>query len=279
MTELDTTAGRRLLDAIGKATTGTDRLAALSSFRQWAAANAEALLAAAEERDRLANVAITVAYSHSPRVVDGVWTCTQEPEPLTAEELADEMSEAWTTVERAIWPDGPASGHGSGVFAGLKARLIATLDAERAAHAADRERIAAAVAEVERLAETLRGIIRIPVQEFRSTAATEPPAQPAPVGELDVEALARALHAANVDCDYVRKFDRKSCLPGDGPHSILANSIAIEYDRDGLSTEGDCTFHRPYSPLCGKPRRDPIHPGPGERMGNGRHVFRHEPES
>jgi hypothetical protein len=53
MTELDTTAGRRLLDAIGKATTGTDRLAALSSFRQWAAANAEARLAAAEERDRL----------------------------------------------------------------------------------------------------------------------------------------------------------------------------------------------------------------------------------
>jgi hypothetical protein len=164
MTELDTTAGRRLLDAIGKATTGTDRLAALSSFRQWAAANAEALLAAAEERDRLRYLVVT-------------------------------------------------------------------------------------------------------------------PAPPAPVGELDVEALARALHAANVDCDYLRKFDRKSCLPGDGPHSILAKSIAIEYDRDGPSTEGDCTFHRPYSPLCGKPRRDPIHPGPGERMGNGRHVFRHEPES
>jgi hypothetical protein len=62
MTELDTTAGRRLLDAIGKATTGTDRLAALSSFRQWASANAEALIAAAEERDRLRYLVETIEW-------------------------------------------------------------------------------------------------------------------------------------------------------------------------------------------------------------------------
>jgi hypothetical protein len=42
-------------------------------------------------------------------------------------DLLDEMSEAWTSVERAIWPEGPAHGHGSGVYAGLKARIIRAL--------------------------------------------------------------------------------------------------------------------------------------------------------
>ncbi len=40
-----------------------------------------------------------------------------------------------------------------------------------------------------------------------------------------VERLAEALHAANIDCDYSRKFDRKSCAPGDGPHAIAAAAI------------------------------------------------------
>jgi hypothetical protein len=124
-----------------------------------------------------------------------------EPEPLTAEELADEMSEAWTTVERAIWPDGPARGHGSGVYAGLKARIIATLDAERAAHTADRERIAAVLREAQAMADeqwgtygmhpgaAYRTLDRAVREALRSPAATEPPAQPAPEGELDVARL------------------------------------------------------------------------------------------
>lgn len=41
--------------------------------------------------------------------------------------LMDELSEEWTSVERAIWPDGPAHGHGSGAYAALKARIIAVL--------------------------------------------------------------------------------------------------------------------------------------------------------
>lgn len=43
------------------------------------------------------------------------------------DELLDEMGEPWLKVERAIWPDGPAHGHGSGEYAGLKAEIIATL--------------------------------------------------------------------------------------------------------------------------------------------------------
>jgi hypothetical protein len=36
------------------------------------------------------------------------------------------VSEAdWEAVEQAIWPDGPAHGHGSGVYATLKARVQA----------------------------------------------------------------------------------------------------------------------------------------------------------
>jgi hypothetical protein len=41
--------------------------------------------------------------------------------------LLDEMSERWVSVERTIWPDGPAHGHGSGAYAGLKAEIIARL--------------------------------------------------------------------------------------------------------------------------------------------------------
>ncbi len=40
-----------------------------------------------------------------------------------------------------------------------------------------------------------------------------------------VSRMAEALHAANIDCDYSRKFDRKSCAPGDGPHAIAAAAI------------------------------------------------------
>jgi hypothetical protein len=43
--------------------------------------------------------------------------------------------------------------------------------------------------------------------------------------EAAVAALAKALHESNVDCDYSRKFDRKSCGVGDGPHSITAAAI------------------------------------------------------
>lgn len=39
------------------------------------------------------------------------------------------------------------------------------------------------------------------------------------------ETLAAALHEANIDCDYSWKFDRKSCAPSDGPHSIAADAI------------------------------------------------------
>ncbi len=42
-------------------------------------------------------------------------------------ELLNEQSEAWASVERAIWPDGPAHGSGSAVYSALKARLIADL--------------------------------------------------------------------------------------------------------------------------------------------------------
>jgi hypothetical protein len=48
------------------------------------------------------------------------------------EALADEMSNEWTSVERAIWPDGPASGHGSGAYAGLKASVIRVISTARA---------------------------------------------------------------------------------------------------------------------------------------------------
>lgn len=48
-------------------------------------------------------------------------------EPGVSEGLLDEMSEDWQSVERAIWPNGPASGTGSGAYAGLKARIIAAL--------------------------------------------------------------------------------------------------------------------------------------------------------
>lgn len=37
----------------------------------------------------------------------------------------------WEAVERAIWPDGPARGHGSGAYAALKARVQAEAAAER----------------------------------------------------------------------------------------------------------------------------------------------------
>jgi hypothetical protein len=37
-----------------------------------------------------------------------------------------------------------------------------------------------------------------------------------------------------------------------------------------------CTFHRAHGEICGKPESDPIHPGPNERMGGGRHVYRSE---
>ena len=46
-------------------------------------------------------------------------------------DLTNEMDEAWTSVERAIWPDGPAHGHGSGAYSGLKARIIAVLRATK----------------------------------------------------------------------------------------------------------------------------------------------------
>jgi hypothetical protein len=48
---------------------------------------------------------------------------------MTDIDLLDETSEAWTSVERAIWPNGPAHGTGSGAYAALKARIIAALDA------------------------------------------------------------------------------------------------------------------------------------------------------
>jgi len=48
------------------------------------------------------------------------------PRPAAAG-LLDETSEEWTSVERAIWPDGPAHGHGSGAYAVLKAKIIAAL--------------------------------------------------------------------------------------------------------------------------------------------------------
>jgi len=41
-------------------------------------------------------------------------------------------------------------------------------------------------------------------------------------------ALAAALHEANIDCDYSRKFDQKVCDGGDGPHSIAAAAILGE---------------------------------------------------
>jgi len=40
-----------------------------------------------------------------------------------------------------------------------------------------------------------------------------------------IAAMAKALHAANIDCDYSRKFDRKSCQPADGFHSIMAAAV------------------------------------------------------
>lgn len=43
--------------------------------------------------------------------------------------LLDETSEDWLRVERAVWPNGPASGTGSGVYSALKARIIRILAA------------------------------------------------------------------------------------------------------------------------------------------------------
>jgi hypothetical protein len=60
-------------------------------------------------------------------------TSPRPEQPVEA--LLDETSDAWTVVERAIWPDGPARGHGSGVYAAHKARVIAALaEAVRAGH-------------------------------------------------------------------------------------------------------------------------------------------------
>lgn len=51
-----------------------------------------------------------------------------------------------------------------------------------------------------------------------------------------------------------------------------SEDIAIEHDR---SVGELCTFRRAYEQTaCLKPESDPIHPGPDERMGAGRHVFR-----
>jgi hypothetical protein len=93
---------------------------------------------------------------------------------------------------------------------------------------------------------------------------------------IDEARLARALHEANVDCDYSRRFDRKSCSPEDGPHMILARSIAAAYGNDVPAAQLLCTFAHAYSEPCGLPESNPIHPGPDERMGHGKHVFRHE---
>jgi hypothetical protein len=88
--------------------------------------------------------------------------------------LLDETSERWQSVERAIWPNGPADGHGSGVYAGLKADIISTLARlatgldemdDQLAEAYLRERAALAAAEaapldVDRLARALRPYTR-----------------------------------------------------------------------------------------------------------------------
>ena len=39
----------------------------------------------------------------------------------------------WEVAEQAIWPDGPAHGHGSGVYAGHKARVQSEIARLRAA--------------------------------------------------------------------------------------------------------------------------------------------------
>lgn len=87
---------------------------------------------------------------------------------------------------------------------------------------------------------------------------------------LSVERLARALHEANVDCDYSRRFDRKSCIAGDGPHTIMAEAIVRAYTEDHPGP-WLCTYRD-----CGRPETDPAHPGPDERKMPGQHVFRHE---
>lgn len=51
--------------------------------------------------------------------------------------LLDETSEDWLRVERAIWPNGPAAGTGSGVYAALKARVIRILAHDHAVQAED----------------------------------------------------------------------------------------------------------------------------------------------
>jgi hypothetical protein len=46
----------------------------------------------------------------------------------------------WEVAEQAIWPDGPAHGHGSGVYAGHKARVQSEIATLRAALADEKER-------------------------------------------------------------------------------------------------------------------------------------------
>lgn len=47
---------------------------------------------------------------------------------------------------------------------------------------------------------------------------------------IDEYRLAAALHDANVDCDFSREFDIKSCKPNDGPHTIQARAILHAYN-------------------------------------------------
>jgi hypothetical protein len=54
------------------------------------------------------------------------------PRTPQTDPLLDELSEEWQSVERAIWPNGPAHGTGSGVYAALKARIIARLREDEA---------------------------------------------------------------------------------------------------------------------------------------------------
>jgi hypothetical protein len=120
------------------------------------------------------------------------------------------------------------------------ARLLATLEAERAAHAADRERIAAAVEALPCQCDSSDGRCRTNVVYrravlalLRTPAATDPLAPPAPAGELDVEALMIAVFNADRPGDWPTWEDYIAAFgsPGTPPWRRKAEAIAAEYAR------------------------------------------------
>jgi hypothetical protein len=216
--------------------------------------------------------------------------------------LLDELSDEWTSVERAIWPNGPAHGTGSGAYAALKAKIIDSLaspaplgvpsetDPRQALAEALQDALPSRDGEmfVSQLASLERGLTKrgfgvaplgVPasspeVEGLATVLQVDPDRLTAALRIVDARAALTASDPVGLDVDRLaRALDFAN--PGQWPASLrtdeFARVVARAYVADDVAVALPCTFQG-----CGRLEGDPVHPGPDEPKGIGRHVYRHD---